>query len=513
MDDDTILSEGRRLKHDLLHLIYPLNSSFKTLGLVKRQELVFSGYDYDFGIWLDSIAKIVAQLSIDWNGLTEETNVDAVLLLLEAVMATGAYDARSRVLLLGISRKLKLKEPAYTILVETYALKELCEVSMDDSNEIVPQPSKWSRRKWILATAGVGISATACALSAGAAAPVVVPAVLSAVGLGGAAAMLTYTGAITIMASIFGVAGAGIAQFRLKSRFADIKDFMFIPLIKKEAGECLRVAIVVSGWLKRPTDTTLPWVNAYFQVLKDENLSSVLLQEVYCLAFEREIMQSLGSALQDFITSTAVYMAAAEVMKQAVSIAATSALMVPLAVLQAADIVDNPWTLAIDRAKKSGKALAYTLRKECHGRRPVTLIGYSLGALVILSCLMELCGIAMDENEEAKSEASTPVSPTMSIFGMIENVALMGLPAHLPSPSIWNTLRLLVAGRFIHCYSRNDWILKFMYRSSHLLTSEIAGLNPISEAPTIESVDLSNLIHGHLEYQAKLPEIIQLIGI
>jgi len=109
-----------------------------------------------------------------------------------------------------------------------------------DGEDVIPRTA-WSTRKWMLATAGVTLSASACALSAGVAAPVVVPAVLSAIGLGGAAAMLAGSGGVTLMASIFGLAGAGMAQFRLKRRFADIKDFNFIPLLKKEPGECLCV--------------------------------------------------------------------------------------------------------------------------------------------------------------------------------------------------------------------------------------------------------------------------------
>jgi len=126
---------------------------------------------------------------------------------------------------------------------------------------------------------------------------------------------------------------------------------------------------------------------------------------------------------------------------------------------------------------------------------------------------MELNGIVSGEKEGHESEVSSATSSGASVFGMIENVVLMGLPAHVSSPSVWNTLRLFVAGRFIHCYSRSDWVLWFMYRSANLLVSEIAGLDAIAEAPTIESVDLSNLAHGHLEYQTKLPEILQLIGI
>jgi hypothetical protein len=192
------------------------------------------------------------------------------------------------------------------------------------------------------------------------------------------------------------------------------------------------------------------------------------------------------------------------------------------------------WTLGLDRAKKSGKALAFALLRGCQGRRPVTLIGYSLGALVIFSCLQELASLSSRENEapqrdavggsasgagpelqSAESSSSDLSIPELALsrFGIVENVILMGLPAHVASPSVWNQLKLLVSGRFVHCYSRNDWLLKFLYRSSNFLATEIAGINPIAESPVIESVNLSNLVRGHLDYPAKLPEILRILGI
>jgi thioesterase domain-containing protein len=43
-----------------------------------------------------------------------------------------------------------------------------------------------------------------------------------------------------------------------------------------------------------------------------------------------------------------------------------------------------------DRSDKAGKLLAMILLKGGQGNRPVTLMGYSLGARVIFSCLEEL---------------------------------------------------------------------------------------------------------------------------
>lgn len=53
--------------------------------------------------------------------------------------------------------------------------------------------------------------------------------------------------------------------------------------------------------------------------------------------------------------------------------------------------IDHAWVVALDRAQKAGVLLAHTLMAGGHGDRPVTLIGYSMGARLIFHCLLELC--------------------------------------------------------------------------------------------------------------------------
>ncbi len=50
----------------------------------------------------------------------------------------------------------------------------------------------------------------------------------------------------------------------------------------------------------------------------------------------------------------------------------------------------TPRAVVMDRAQKSGVLLAHVLMSCCHGGRPVTLIGYSMGARVLYYCLQEL---------------------------------------------------------------------------------------------------------------------------
>lgn len=75
-------------------------------------------------------------------------------------------------------------------------------------------------------------------------------------------------------------------------------------------------------------------------------------------------------------------------------------------------LVDNPWSLGLDRAVKAGELLADALCSNVQNGRPVTLIGYSLGARAIFYCLVELARRGQ--------------------FGVVENVYLFGAPVLMP---------------------------------------------------------------------------------
>lgn len=134
--------------------------------------------------------------------------------------------------------------------------------------------------------------------------------------------------------------------------------------------------------------------------------------------------------------------------------------------------------------------LADALINRAQGERPVTLLGYSLGARVIYSCLMSL----------AERRA----------FGIVENVVLMGSP--IPSTAAdWRVMRTVVTGRMVNVYSENDYILAFLYRTSSIQRG-VAGLQPIENIAGVENVDVSEQVSGHLRYRYMVGSILQQIG-
>jgi predicted RNA-binding protein with PUA-like domain len=198
---------------------------------------------------------------------------------------------------------------------------------------------------------------------------------------------------------------------------------------------------------------------------------------------------SLGTSMESVVKSAAWGVAKKQIIKRTILASLMEALW-PLAVLKVSKIVDNPFSVAKNRADKAGLVLADALMNKAQGERPVTLIGYSLGARVIYSCLRSL----------AERRA----------FGLVESVVLIGAPA--PSDAnVWRLMRSVVAGRLVNVYSENDYILAFLYRTSSIQYG-IAGIQEVQDVGRVENVNVSSMVSGHLRYQYLVGSILEKIG-
>ncbi len=115
-----------------------------------------------------------------------------------------------------------------------------------------------------------------------------------------------------------------------------------------------------------------------------------------------------------------------------------ASLQLPIVLTKLSYLIDNPWTVSMGRANAAGLILADSLIDRNLGARPITLVGFSLGARVIFACLREL----------ARKGA----------YGMIQNVYLFGSPV-VNSKDEYFRARSVVSGRFVNGYASNDWIL------------------------------------------------------
>ncbi|KAI6714694.1 hypothetical protein JHW43_002775 [Diplocarpon mali] len=413
--------------------------------------------------------------------------LNAMLLLL---LSLEHYSAPSRVLLLHISSSLHL--PLHTLTEQEVKVAQgLLQASKNMSGSEETQKrsdeNKVSRR-WKVGLAGVA-GAAVVGITGGLAAPLVAGAlgtIFGGLGLGATAAA-GLLGALAesgvIVGSLFGAYGGRMTGKMMDAYAKEVQDFAFLPLKggkyrEPKAGDRrLRVTIGISGWITQREDIIIPW-----RALGRES-------EVFALRWELEALSKLGSSLESVVKSAAWAVAKKEIVSRTIFASLMTALW-PIGLLKISKIVDNPFSVAKNRADKAGLVLADALINKAQGERPVTLIGYSLGARLIYSCLMSL----------AERRA----------FGLVESAVLIGTPA--PSDAaVWRAMRSVVSGRLVNVYSENDYILAFLYRTSSIQLG-VAGLQEAQDVTGIENVNVSEMVSGHLRYQYLVGSILEKIG-
>ncbi|CAI5742834.1 unnamed protein product [Hyaloperonospora brassicae] len=209
----------------------------------------------------------------------------------------------------------------------------------------------------------------------------------------------------------------------------------------------------------------------------------------YCLIWDEEVLRRFGKCMRTFAAEQVSTYATTEIVKYTALAALFAAVAIPRAIFRLADIIDNAWTVTMNAADTSGKLLADALRKREQGLRPVTLIGYGMGARLIFSCLKELA--KKDSIDES--------------CGIVENAVLLGSPLPMDRDE-WLSARRIVSGRLINGYSDNDWMLGIMFRY-HGWALNSAGIAPL-DIDGVEDVNLSDIIGGHLEYKSKIGVIM-----
>lgn len=422
--------------------------------------------------------------------------------LLLLLLSLETYTAESRVLLLRITSSLSLP---MRLLAEDEShvaegLLESAKQQMNADEETKKHAEENAHsRKWKVGL-GAAAGAVLIGVTGGLAAPLLaagVGSIMGGIGLG-ATATAGYLGALAgstpLVGALFGAYGGRMTGRVIDEYAREVDDFAFVPLHKhhfqklketmhskstKEDARHLRVAIGISGYLTDESEVVKPW-----QVIG----SSI---EGFALRWEVKSLLKLGNALTAYVRSYAWGWAKKEVISRTIFATFFSALAMPYGITKIAKVVDNPWSVATARSEKAGRVLAQALIDKVQGERPVTLLGYSLGARLIYSCLDELA------NRKA--------------FGLVESVVIAGAAA--PADAVlWRRLRAVVSGRLINVYSTNDYLLGFLYRTSSLQYG-VAGLQAIEDVPGIENVDASDLIDGHTQYRFMIGRILGKVGL
>ncbi|KAK8685732.1 hypothetical protein V6N13_124767 [Hibiscus sabdariffa] len=392
------------------------------------------------------------------------------------------YDARHRVALRLLTtwfdiEWIKMEGIEMMVAYSAMAIAKEKEAEEEKSQSPRGKWAKWKRRGIIGAAAITGgavmaitggLAAPAIAAGFGALAPTLgtlIP-VIGASGFAAAASAAgTVAGSVAVAAS-FGAAGAGLTGSKMARRTGNIDEFEFLAIGDYHNQGRLAVEILISGFVFNKDDYTKPWEG------KIDNM------ERFALLWESDNLIAVSTAIQDWLTSSI----ALELMRQGAMMTVLSslvaALALPAVLFSATSFIDSKMTIAVDRSDKAGKLLAEVLLKGYQGNRPVTLIGYSLGARVIFKCLQ-----ALSETEQNAE--------------LVERVVLLGAPIAIKGEN-WEAARKMVAGRFINAYSSNDWMLGVAFRAS-LLTQGLAGIQPV-DVQGIENVNVTDEIEGHSSY-------------
>ncbi|KAI8055488.1 hypothetical protein BDF22DRAFT_742072 [Syncephalis plumigaleata] len=399
------------------------------------------------------------------------------------IISESQYDARARLLLKDITKILELDWNEFVQLERRVAEQlrindEVAETMKHEIRDSEARNREGRGRRWALlglATLGGGLM---LGLSAGLLAPVIgagLAAGFSGIGVAGTGAFLAHTGGVALITTGGVLTGGGLAGKKMFKRTRGIQVFQFHPLLDQKR---VNVILCISGWLTCEEDVWLP-----FSVL-DPGIG-----DQFCLCWEPKLLYELGSVLK---------ILAGEVLSQAVQTALAHTVLAtlmaglawPLALTKLGYLVDNPWSIGLDRARKAGLILADTLLHRNQGFRPVTLFGYSLGARVIFYCLVELA--------------------RMHAFGIVEDVFLFGTPITAPR-EVWDDATSVVSGRFVNGYHQKDWVLGFLYRVG--ARHPVAGLSAIEGIRGLENIDVTNDVRGHLGYRVAVPRLLKKMGI
>jgi hypothetical protein len=167
-----------------------------------------------------------------------------------------------------------------------------------------------------------------------------------------------------------------------------------------------------------------------------------IMGDIYSIYWEPEMLQSMGDTIS-ILATEALTQTLQQVLGSTILVALMAALQLPIILTKLAYLIDNPWNVSLARADLAGLILADSLIDRNLGSRPITLVGFSLGARVIYSCLREL------------ARKNQP--------GLVQNVYIFGAPV-IANKNEFLKCRSAVSGRFLNAYATNDWILgKFLF--------------------------------------------------
>ncbi|KAL0936495.1 DUF726 domain protein [Colletotrichum truncatum] len=401
------------------------------------------------------------------------------------LIADSVYDCRSRILLERVGKSLQIdwldvrkfeKKVTDALEMQQAAEKE----NWNEDEHMEHRRKQALRKRYVmmgLATVGGGL---VIGLSAGLLAPVIgagLAAGFTTIGVTGTGTFLGGVGGAAIITSSAAASGSVIGVRAANRRTGAVKTFEYRPLHNNKR---VHLVVTVAGWMTgKVDDVRLPFSTV-----------DPIMGDLYSVFWEPEMLRSMGDTI-NILATEALTQGLQQVLGSTILTSLMAALTLPVVLTKLSYFIDNPWSVSQDRAWAAGLILADSLIDRNLGTRPITLVGYSLGARVIFSCLLEL----------ARKGA----------YGLVQNVYLFGSPLIVKKDE-WLQARTVVPGRFVNGYSTNDWILAYLFRLTSGGPRRVAGLAKIEEAPFVENFDVSEVVKGHMDYRKAMPRLLRECG-
>ncbi|KAJ2161662.1 hypothetical protein GGF46_001255 [Coemansia sp. RSA 552] len=432
----------------------------------------------------EALTKIGAEQT-----LTIDVRATLVLDLFLLLLSDEVYDSRGRYLLRRLAEALKYpwievmrceRRVTQQLNLCNYATN-ITSATKNTAGHAIKERARKGRTKRLmiigLATVGGGL---VIGLSAGLLAPAIgagIGATLGAIGITNTGAFFGSIGGTALITGAATLTGSGLAGSQIVRRTRFAEQFEFIPCLNEGQTNLI---LTIPGWLDKADNGVFS-----FSTLDPVN------GDHYSLLWESEALRRLGSSLR-MIVGEVFSITLTQTLQHTVLPSLLGPLSIPMWLAKLGYVLDNPWSNGCELAQKAGPVIADLLLQRVQGQRPVTLIGYSVGARLIFYTLLELAN--------------------MNAYGLVEDVYLFGAPV-VESEKQWRKAASVVGGRFVNAYSTKDWILGFFFRTSNLSRSSVAGLQPVTGVNGLENVDVSNEVPGHNAYREVLPILLHDIGV
>ena len=222
--------------------------------------------------------------------------------------------------------------------------------------------------------------------------------------------------------------------------------------------------------------------------------------EQHVVGWEHALLMDLGGAMSSFGREAITAYVGAKAVSYTALASLAAAVAWPVTLLKSASFIDSPWALAESRAVDAGEELAAALAEKRHGVRPVTFVGYSLGAKVIFHAARALA---------AREDGAG--------LGLVQDVVLVGAPVDT-SEETWAHVRRVAAGRVVNAYagsanSNGDWMLRFLFRKNAMVVRRgLSAWSPASH-PGVENVDVGDACGAHMDIPDNMAKILKRVGL